>query len=131
MTGGSIVVAGNVGHECGHTMRRGLLAIGGSCGDFVGINMIAGSVLVFGDCGARAGAAMRRGTIALFGPRAPRLLPTFQAACRTRPIVVGLLLAEAARLGLPVTTALTEQDYWLYHGDGLTIGRGEIWVRAA
>ena len=69
MTGGTIVVAGGVGDECGHTMRRGLIAVGGSCGDFAGINMIAGSVVVFGDCGVRAGAAMRRGTIALFGPR--------------------------------------------------------------
>lgn len=131
MTGGTIVVTGNVGDECGHTMRRGTIAIGGSCGDFAGINMIAGSVLVFGDCGARAGAAMRRGTIALLGPRAPRLLPTFQAACRLRPIVVGLLLAEIRRLGLPVAAELAEQEYWLFHGDGLMIGRGEIWVRAA
>jgi len=131
MTGGTIVVAGNVGDEIGHTLRRGLIAVGGSCGDFAGINMIAGSVVVFGDCGARAGAAMRRGTIALLGPRPTRLLPTFRQACRLRPIVLGLLLAEIRRLGLPVAAELSEQDYWLYHGDALTIGRGEIWVRAA
>jgi formylmethanofuran dehydrogenase subunit C len=131
MTGGTILVAGNVGDECGHTLRRGLIAVGGSCGDFAGINMIAGSVVVFGDCGARVGAAMRRGTIALLGPRPTRLLPTFRQACRLRPIVLGLLLAEIRRLGLPVAAELSEQDYWLYHGDALTIGRGEIWVRAA
>jgi hypothetical protein len=48
-----------------------------------------------------------------------------------RPIVLALLLAEIRRLGLPMGNALAEQDCWLYHGDGLTIGRGEIWVRAA
>jgi formylmethanofuran dehydrogenase subunit C len=131
MTGGTITVAGNAGDECGHTMRRGMIAIGGNCGDFVGINMIAGSVLVFGQCGARPGAAMRRGTIALLGPHAPRLLPTFRRANRSQPIVLGLLLAEIRRLGLPVAAELSRQDYWLYHGDWLTTGRGEIWVRAA
>jgi formylmethanofuran dehydrogenase subunit C len=131
MTGGTITVAGNAGDEIGHTLRRGLIAIGGNCGDFAGINMIAGSVVVFGDCGVRPGAAMRRGTIALLGRRSPRLLPTFSQACRLQPIVLRLLLAEIRRLGLPVAAELTDQDYWLYHGDGLAIGHGEIWVRAA
>ena len=58
-------------------------------------------------------------------------MPTFRRANRSRPIVLGLLLAEIRRLGLPVAAELSQQDYWLYHGDELTIGRGEIWVRAA
>jgi formylmethanofuran dehydrogenase subunit C len=130
MTGGTIVVSGNVGDECGHTLRRGLIAVGKNCGDFVGLNMIAGSVLVFGQCGARPGAGMRRGTIGLFGPQAPQLLPTFRPGYRGRPIVLALLLAQTRRLGLPIDGELADRDYWLYHGDLLTIGRGEIWVRA-
>ncbi|HTU24959.1 MAG TPA: formylmethanofuran dehydrogenase subunit C [Pirellulales bacterium] len=129
MTGGAIAVAGNVGDECGHTMRRGLIAVGGNCGDFAGINMIAGSLVVFGECGARVGAAMRRGTIALLGPWPPRLLPTFRPSCRLRPIALALLLREIRRLGLPAAPELGQAEYWLYHGDSLTIGRGEIWSR--
>ena len=131
MTGGTILVAGNVGDECGHTMRRGLIAIGGSCGDFVGINMIAGSVLVFGDCGARAGGGHAPRNDRAVGPAGTAAVAHVPPGLPPRPIVLGLLLAEIRRLGLPVAAELSRQDYWLYHGDSLTIGRGEIWVRAA
>ena len=127
MTGGTIVVRRSAGDECGHTMRRGLVAIGGNCGQFAGINMIAGSLLVFGRSGQRAGAGMRRGTIGLFGPEISPLLPTFVRGYRGRPTALALLLHQTGRLGLPVGQ-LAERDCWLYHGDGLTGGRGEIWV---
>ena len=129
MTGGTIVVCGSAGDECGHTLRRGLILIGKNCGDFAGINMIAGSLLVFGPAGRRPGAGMRRGTIGLLAAEPPPLLPTFARGYRGRPTVLALLLREACRLGLPAGELL-ENDYWLYHGDGLTGGRGEIWVRA-
>ena len=56
-------------------------------------------------------------------------MPTFARGYRGRPTVLALLLREAARLGLPAGD-FVETDCWLYHGDGLTGGRGEIWVRA-
>ncbi len=100
MTGGTILVDGDVGDEVGHTMRRGLLAVGGACGDFVGINLIAGTILVFGPCGSRPGAAMRRGTVGLFGQQPPRLLPTFRAGGRDRLLIMRLVFRELRGRGL-------------------------------
>ena len=67
MTGGTLLVHGNVGNEIGSGMRRGLLAVAGQAGDMIGFNMRAGSIFVFGECGVRHGAGMRRGTIGLLG----------------------------------------------------------------
>jgi formylmethanofuran dehydrogenase subunit C len=131
MTGGTILVDGDAGNEIGQTLRRGLLAVGGTCGDFVGANMIAGSILVFGGCGGRPGAGMRRGTIGLLGGPTPELLPTFRQGCRCRPLVVALLLRHLSELGFAVPEGLSEADYWLYHGDLVTIGRGELLIKAS
>jgi formylmethanofuran dehydrogenase subunit C len=127
MTGGTILVRGETGNEIGHTMRRGLLAVGGS-GDFVGLNMIAGTVLVFGPCGIRPGAGMRRGTIGLLGGNPPKLLPSFRAGGRDQLLVLQLLFRELVRLGYPVPEELMRCDYRMYHGDLVTIGRGEILI---
>ncbi|MEX2112573.1 MAG: formylmethanofuran dehydrogenase subunit C [Pirellulales bacterium] len=127
MTGGTILVEGAAGHEIGHTMRRGLLAVGG-CGDFAGINMIAGTILVFGPAGIRPAAGMRRGTLGLFGSNPPTLLPTFRAGSRAKPLVLELLFRELRALGYPVHERLSTSDYRTYHGDLVTVGRGEILV---
>lgn len=128
MVNGTILIGGDVGNEVGHTMRRGLLAIGGKCGDFVGLNMIAGSILVFGECGIRPAAGMRRGTVGLFGP-APKLLPTFRAGCRYHPLMLQLVFRELVRLDFPVPNELFHAGYRIYHGDMVTVGRGELLVR--
>ncbi|HEX3727114.1 MAG TPA: formylmethanofuran dehydrogenase subunit C, partial [Pirellulales bacterium] len=125
MTGGTILVHGEVGDEVGHTMRRGLIAVG-ACGDFAGINMIAGSILVFGPAGLRTGAGMRRGTIGLFGGQLAKLLPTFRKGSRQKLLIVHLLLDELRRLDYPVDDALFECEYQIYHGDLVSIGRGEL-----
>ncbi|MCH8045945.1 MAG: formylmethanofuran dehydrogenase subunit C [Planctomycetes bacterium] len=131
MTGGTLLIGGDVGNEVGHTMRRGLIAVGGSIGDTAGFNMIAGTILVFGGSGIRQGAGMRRGTIGLFGPDPPDMLPTFRRACRYRPDVLGLLFAELRRNDFAVPEALLTAQYDLYHGDLLEGGRGEILLPAA
>jgi formylmethanofuran dehydrogenase subunit C len=129
MTGGTILVHGLVGDEAGHTMRRGLLATGG-CGDFVALNMIAGTILVFGPCGARPAAGMRRGTLGLFGPQPPQLLPTFRSGSRDRPLFLQLLFRELERLGYPLDAPLTQAEYHTWHGDLVTVGRGEVLLPA-
>jgi formylmethanofuran dehydrogenase subunit C len=129
MTGGTILVGGSVGNEVGHTLRRGLIAVGGGCGDFVGFNMIAGTVLTFGECGIRPAAGMRRGTVGLFGDRPPALLGTFTKGCVWRPQVLQLLFRRLQSLGFAVPDACWEAQYRVYHGDNVTIGRGEILVR--
>jgi len=129
MTGGTILVEGAAGNEIGRNMRRGLIAVGGSA-DAVGFNLLAGTVLVFGPCGIRPGANMRRGTIGLFGDPRPDLLPTFRHACRARPTFLDILFRELTRLGYPCAGAAAVPTYDLYHGDLVSLGRGEILVPA-
>jgi len=125
MTGGTILIEAAAGNEIGHTLRRGLIAVGGA-GDFAGVNMIAGTLLVLGPCGIRPGANMRRGTIGLFGPEPPRLLPSFRYACRYRPPFLPLLAAELGRHRFPMCDGIASAEVELFHGDLVTLGRGEI-----
>ena len=129
MTGGIILVDGNAGNEIGLTMRRGLIAVGGSSGDMIGFNMIAGTVAVFGECGIRPGAGMRRGTLALFGPNPPQLLPSFRYASTYPPQTVKLMLRTLMDKGFRVDQALMTSEVDLYHGDMVSLGRGEILFR--
>lgn len=129
MTGGTILVDGNAGNEIGLSMRRGLIAIGGNAGDVIGFNMIAGTVLVFGDSGIRHGAGMRRGTIGLLGPNPSPLLPSFKFASTSRPPVMSLLLREVRAKGLTFDESLLNADFDFYHGDLVSVGRGEIVFR--
>jgi formylmethanofuran dehydrogenase subunit C len=128
MTDGTILIDGAVGDGVGRSMRRGLLAIGGSCGEGAGFGMIAGTILMFGPCGGLIGAEMRRGTIGLFGPQSPRLLPTFRLAGRFRPLFLRLILRELERLGFSVSSSLCETELALYHGDLVSVGKGEVWI---
>ncbi len=129
MTGGTILVDGNAGNEIGLTMRRGLIAIGGSAGDMLGFNMIAGTVAVFGECGIRPGAGMRRGTLALFGPNPPQLLPGFRYASTCQPQTVRLMLKTLIDKGFRIDETLMRSEVDLYHGDLVSVGRGEILFR--
>lgn len=129
MTGGTLLVHGTVGNEIGHSMRRGLIAVGG-CGDFAGINMIAGTILVFGEAGFRTGAGMRRGTIGLLGDRPPRILPTFRRGASDKLLIMTLVLRELEQLGYPFSRSLLDASYQTYHGDEVTVGRGELLLRA-
>jgi formylmethanofuran dehydrogenase subunit C len=127
MRGGSILVHGNVGDESAGCMRRGLLAVGGSAGTFLAADMLAGSVLVFGDCAPRLGTNMRRGTIALFGG-APPLLPTFRPGPRGPSLILRMLLVNLQRRGFPVSNSLLDAEYDVFHGDLLSLGKGEVFT---
>jgi formylmethanofuran dehydrogenase subunit C len=72
MTGGELIVEGDVGDWAGAAMRGGLLIIRGSAGrrlggELPGARMRGGEILVFGDAGEEAGAGLRRGLIAVAG----------------------------------------------------------------
>lgn len=129
MTGGTILVDGNAGNEIGLTMRRGLIAIGGSAGDMVGFNMIAGTVVVFGECGIRPGAGMRRGTLALMGSNPPQLLPSFRYSTTYQSQSIKILLRMIKEHGFNFDPALATAEYDLYHGDLVSVGRGEVIFR--
>ncbi len=126
MTGGIILVDGNAGNEIGLTMRRGLIAIGGTAGDTIGFNMIAGTIAIFGECGIRPGAGMRRGTIGLFGPNPPSLLPSFRYATTYPSQAVKLMLRTLKCKGFCFDESLMHSEFDLYHGDFVSVGRGEI-----
>jgi formylmethanofuran dehydrogenase subunit C len=130
MTGGTILIGGDAGNEIGTAMRRGTLVIGGSCGDAAGFRMIAGTIVVLGDCGIRTGAAMKRGTIALLGGGPITLLPTFRRAGCFRPLFLRLLASELDRLGFTAGAGLLRAELLLYHGDLVSLGKGEVWLRA-
>ncbi|MEQ1829123.1 MAG: formylmethanofuran dehydrogenase subunit C, partial [Pirellula sp.] len=125
MTGGTILVDGNAGNEIGLTMRRGMIAIGGSAGDMLGFNMIAGTVVVFGECGIRPGAGMRRGTLALLGKNPPQLLPSFRYATTYQPPFIKLMVRSLKDKGFAIDESLMRAEIDLYHGDLVSVGRGE------
>ncbi|MHB1558474.1 MAG: formylmethanofuran dehydrogenase subunit C [Isosphaeraceae bacterium] len=129
MTEGTLVIEGSAGSHLGESMRRGLIAIGGDCGDAAGLEMIAGTILVFGDCGRAPGAGMRRGTIGVFGAAPVPLLPTFRPAGQFRPLFLRLILRELERLGFPPRNGLSDEEFLLYHGDLVGLGKGEVWCR--
>lgn len=125
--GGTILVSGNAGQEIAHCMRRGLIAVAGSAGEFAAMDMLAGTLMVFGPCGPRPGANMRRGTVALFG-ESPRLLPTFRLAGRAPSTILRMLLIHLRALRFPFDGRLLEANYDLFHGDAVSLGRGEVFI---
>jgi formylmethanofuran dehydrogenase subunit C len=129
MTDGTILIHGQAGDGVGASMRRGLVVVGDRCGDAAGFGMIAGTILVFGACGENFAAEMRRGTIGLLGPSPTRLLPTFRPAGRFRPLFLRLIARELDRLSFAVPPGLSQVELTLYHGDLLSLGKGEVWLR--
>ncbi len=74
MTGGTIRVDGNAGDWAGAEMKGGLIRIGGSAGDHLGAayagskrGMTDGTILVTGSAGEGVGRSMRRGLLAIGG----------------------------------------------------------------
>jgi formylmethanofuran dehydrogenase subunit C len=76
MSGGTVLVKGNVGERCGDRMRRGQILIEGHAGEYCAARMLAGTIAVMGSVGANIGFAMQRGTVLLRAMPA-HLLPTF------------------------------------------------------
>ena len=70
MTGGTIMVDGDVGHNFANNMRRGLVIILGKAGRYLGSRMVAGTIVVAGTTGRHCGFGMKRGTIVF-----PKLMP--------------------------------------------------------
>jgi formylmethanofuran dehydrogenase subunit C len=91
--------------------------------------MIAGTVLVFGACGNRPAAAMRRGTVGLLGENPPSLLVTFRKSCVCQPTFLRVIFRHLESLGLAVPSEYYGANYGLYHGDRVSVGRGEILIR--
>ncbi len=69
---------------------------------------------------------MRRGTIGLFGEQPPKLLPTFRAGCRFQPGFLRFTLLDLCRQGFAVPDRAFDRAVTLYHGDLVSVGKGEI-----
>ncbi len=74
MTGGEVVVAGNIGRHCGARMTGGQITVEGDAGDWLGAEMRAGTITLQGSAGDNVGAAyrgdklgMKGGTIIIHG----------------------------------------------------------------
>jgi len=128
ISGGEIIVHGNVRNEPGSAMQNGLVVVGGNSGDFTGVNMHAGTIIVLGEMGIRSGAGMKRGTI--LSMHNADMLPTFSYACTYHPSFVRLYLAYIKKLGLTIDDAQLVGDYQRWIGDAIELNRGEILLYA-
>jgi formylmethanofuran dehydrogenase subunit C len=132
MTGGEIVVAGQLGPRAGYRMRRGMI-VGTGAGPYPGHAMIAGTVVVCDGPLVQPGLEMKRGTILALSPTARHEIgPTFGRDCRGNPVIVRLIVKRLVELGLPIVAAAEclEALYDSYSGDRLGMGKGELFVRA-
>ncbi len=138
MAGGTILIRDSAGDELGRAMRRGLIAVAGDVGTAAGYDFLAGTILIGGRTGPRLGAGTRRGTIVLTrapsrsaATQTPPLLPpTFRRAGRYQPTFLRLLARHLAQFDFPFSCDDAAAEYETYVGDLLTVGKGEILVRA-
>ena len=132
MRGGLVTIAGNAGCLAGARMRRGILAIGGNCGPATAFELRAGTVLVAGAVGPDAGHGMQRGSLVAAGARF-QPPATFRKGAVWMPAFLPLLAARLDVGGFcpgggsvrPLLAGPWEQ----WHGDLVTGGRGEIFLR--
>ncbi|MDZ4821252.1 MAG: formylmethanofuran dehydrogenase subunit C [Planctomycetota bacterium] len=127
MRGGTITVRSNAGREVATCMRRGLIAVAGSMGPFAAQEMRAGTLVVLGQAAGPIAPGMRRGTV-LLGANPESVLPTYLSGGSVRPVVVRMLLLSLQRDGFPIPAKLLEGGYDLYHGDAVTLCRGELLI---
>ncbi len=80
MTGGDLVIEGNVGRDVGAWMSGGTIDIHGDAGDNLGgaapgasRGMTGGEIIVRGRAGSDAGASMRRGLLVIVGEAGDRV----------------------------------------------------------
>jgi formylmethanofuran dehydrogenase subunit C len=126
MTGGTILVDGNVGAEAGAGMRRGLLVIGGDSGESTGVRMLAGTIFCFGRLGREAALEMKRGSLVARSSGA--LLPGFRPAGEADPEWLRLYLAWLRRLDISCPQTWDRQPPKRFTGDHLVTGKGEVLI---
>jgi formylmethanofuran dehydrogenase subunit C len=132
MRGGLVMIAGHVGCLAAARMRRGILAVGGDCGPAAAFELRAGTVLVAGAVGPDAGHGMQRGSLVAAGARFEPPA-TFCKGAVWVPAFLPLLAARLEAAGFdrggPAIRTLLEGPWEQWHGDLVTGGRGEIFLR--
>lgn len=125
VTGGEVIVHGNVDGGAGRAMRRGLLVVGGSAGRAAGYSMLAGTIVCLGAMGTDAGLLNKRGSLVVAGRVA--IPPVYRQACAFRPAYLAVILKRLrARHGLAIPDELVGGTWQRWSGDFAELGRGEI-----
>ncbi|MDF1586800.1 formylmethanofuran dehydrogenase subunit C [Marinimicrococcus flavescens] len=125
MTGGAVLVGGDLGDRAGDRMRRGLV-LGGSAGLHAGSRMIGGTILVRGTCSTLPGVGMKRGTLILGGTAAA---PATFADNGVHELG-WLALLERHLAGLGLRGMFPSRRVRRLTGDLAAGGKGEILVAA-
>jgi formylmethanofuran dehydrogenase subunit C len=124
LTGGAVIVNGDVGAAAGARMRRGTIIVNGRIGSAAGERMLGGTIWTASGFGTDAGIQMRRGT--LIGPSVEQMRPTF-VDCGLHELGILAIMNRyfAATLGewapRPISGPVRR-----FAGDMASIGRGEI-----
>jgi len=130
--GGLVTIAGSAGGLAGARMRRGVLAIGGDCGPAAAFEMWAGTVVVGGTVGPHAAGGMRRGSLVAAGGRFEPPA-TFRRGAIWMPTFLHLLASRLDAAGFQPgdgsARAVLAGPWEHWHGDLITGGRGEIFLR--
>ena len=125
MTGGEIIVRGSAGAGAGARVRRGLVVVTGDVGGDAGRGMIAGTLVVFGRTGADPGQSLKRGTIVAIG--AIDVPQTYRYACTFQPPHIRLTMTYLRRQHhLAIDDDVVTGRYRRYCGDLGAPGKGEI-----
>jgi formylmethanofuran dehydrogenase subunit C len=123
MSGGRVIVRGNVGARAGDRLRRGILIVEGDAGDDLGSRFIAGTIIAFGKTSGRVGYLNKRGSIIL--ARRPEILPTY-VDCGAHLFTFAGLFARALKNDSPAAARLLSGKLQRYGGDTAVYGKGEI-----
>ena len=129
MSGGIVLVKGNVGDRAGDRMRRGNLLVEGNAGDYCGSRMIAGTIAVMGKTGKYIGYNMRRGTLLLW--QQPDVPPTFNDCGLHSLAFLPLMFASFKQLDSKFAEPVSAFNrVRRYGGDISEIARGEMLVKS-
>lgn len=129
MSGGMVVIHGDVGARAADRMRRGIIIVEGGAGAHAASRMIAGTLIVLGRAiGDYPGHGMKRGTVIL--SRLPeRCLPSFGDCGRHELGFVSLLLRRLrGRSPALDRINVASRPVRRFAGDFAADGKGEILV---
>jgi formylmethanofuran dehydrogenase subunit C len=123
MSGGRVIVRGNVGDRAGDRLRRGMIVIEGDAGEDLGSRVIAGSIVALGDVKNRVGYLNRRGSIVLAKPC--DLGPTY-IDCGAHILTFAGFFARSLKSDSTRAADLLSMRLRRYGGDMAVYGKGEI-----
>ena len=130
MTGGVIVVDGNIGQECGAFLRRGMIVIRGTVAPFAGVHMNGGQIFAFGHVSKRLGASAKGngGFIACLGG-VEQMLPTYIYDSTYKPVFMRVYLQQLSEnLGVKEAANFMDTQFERFSGDLACGGNNEIFV---